>query len=134
MKGFMIFDMADLLGDLPVIRVLSIPADCISCGSIKDPQPGNAYRSSLVELHLNACFGTEAGFVQMILRKLAEAIEDGRLRKLRKVKIQKKIIMEEDVCKAVGELDALLEKLARGDELEASSGETISRGVWLTGK
>lgn len=131
----MIFDMADLLCDLPVIRVLSIPADCISCGSIKDPKPGNAsYRSSLVELHLNACFGTEAGFFQMILRKLAEAIEDGRLQNLRKVKIQKKIIMEENVWKAVGELDALLEKLARGDELEARSGETISRGVWLTGK
>lgn len=42
--------------------------------------------------------------------------------------------MEEDVYNAVGELDALLEKLARGDELEASSGETVSRGVWLTGK
>lgn len=133
-KGFMIFDMADLLCDLPVIRVLSIPADCISCGSIKEPKPGKAYRSSLVELRLNSCFGTENGFVQMILRKLSEAIEDGRLRNLRKVKIQKKIIMQEDACKAVGELDALLEKLAQRDELEAGSDEKVSRGVWLTGK
>lgn len=134
MKGFMIFDMADLLCDLPVIRVLSIPADCISCTSIKEPKLGSSYRSSLVELHLNACFGTEAGLVQLILRKLAEAIEDGRLRKLRKVKIQKKIILEEDAFKAVSDLDALLEKLAQGDALEAGSSETIPRGVWLTGK
>lgn len=134
MKGFMVFDMTDLLCNLPAIRVLSIPADCISCWSIEEEKPGNAYRSSLVELQLKPCFGIESGFVQMIFQKVSEAIEDGRLRKLRKVKIQKKIVMEADACSAVGELDALLEMLAQEDGLEAGSGEQISRGVWLTGK
>lgn len=134
MKGFLLFDMADLLYDLPVIRVLSIPADCVSCGSIKESKPGSKYRSSLVELQLNPCFGREGPFVQMIFGKLVEAIEDGRLRKLRKVKIHKKFIKQEEGRKAVGELDALLEKLAQGDELDSDSGEKISRGVWLIGK
>lgn len=132
-KGFMLFDMADLLRDLPVIRVLSIPADCVSCGN-KEPRPGSMYRSSLVELQLNPCFGREGAFVQMIFRKLLEAIEDGRLRKLRKVKIHSKFIKHEEGRKAVGELDALLEKLAQGDELESDSDEKVSRGVWLIGK
>lgn len=134
MKGFMLFDMVDLLYDLPVISVLSIPADCVSCGTVKEQLLGSMYRSSLVELQLNPCFGREGTFVQMVFRKLVEAIEDGRLRKLRKVKIHRKFIKHEEGRKAVGELDALLEKLAQGDELESDSGEQISRGVWLIGK
>ena len=134
MKGFMLFDMADLLYDLPVIRVLSIPADCVSCGSVKESKLGRTYRSSLVELQLNPCFGKEGNFVQKIFRKLAEAIKDGGLQKLRKVKIDRKFIKQEDGRKAVGELDALLETLAQEDESESDSGEKISRGVWLLGK
>lgn len=133
MKGFMLFDMADLLYDLPVIRVLSIPADCVSCGGIKEPKLGRTYRSSLVELQLNPCFGKEGTFVQRIFRRLAEAVKDGRLQKLRKVKIDRKFITQEDGRKAVGELDALLETLAQEDELDSDSGEKTNRGVWLLG-
>lgn len=133
MKGFMLFDMADLLYDLPVIRALSIPADCVACGGIKEPKLGRTYRSSLVELQLNPCFGKEGTFVQQIFRRLAEAIRDGRLQKLRKVKIDRKFITQEDGRKAVGELDALLETLAQEDELDSDSGEKTNRGVWLLG-
>lgn len=134
MKGFMLFDMTNLLYDLPVIRALSIPADCVSCGSIRESKLGRTYRSSLVELQLNPCFGKEGIFVQQTFRKLAEAIKDGRLQNLRKVKIDRKFIKQEDGRKAIGELDALLETLAQEDESESDSGEKISRGVWLLGK
>lgn len=134
MKGFMLFDLADLLRELPVIHVLSIPADCVSCGDTKGSAPGKKYRSSLVELQLNSCFGREDAFVPLILRKLLEAVEDGRLRKLRKVKIPKNFVMQEDGRNAVYELDVFLEKLAQGDELATDSDETIARGVWLMGK
>lgn len=134
MKGFMVFDIAELLRDLPVIRVLSIPGDCISGRSINEPKPGYTYRSSLVELQLKLGLGLEAESLQVICRRLSEAIEDGSLRKLRKVKVPKKNIMKDDAYKAVDELDALLEKLAQADELEQGFGEKISRGIWLTGQ
>ncbi len=90
--------------------------------------------SPLVELQLNP--GSDPlnlKFRETVSDRLLAAVVDGRLGRLRRVKVHRQLVDEQN-CTNVKDLDDMLEALAREDAEALHSDVKADAGVWIFGR
>lgn len=128
-------DLWDILRHTPVLRRLSITPDYFFPGSfIVDDLMESGDTSPLVELQLNP--GSDPlnlKFRETVSDRLLAAVVDGRLGRLRRVKVHRQLVDEQN-CTNVKDLDDMLEALAREDAEALHSDVKADAGVWIFGR